>query len=113
MADDNTVTFQDAVEFMGTFGDKTHSCPFCESTKWMLSADTERDSTDDDEKTMTLFVPFGTSGELPSIISKGGVSVMAMECRSCGYLFLFSRERIAERLKKFRAGSGETSEGKV
>lgn len=112
MTSTTTVSFEDAVDFLGTFESKKHFCPFCKSSRWMLSADFEREGSDENEnKAISLFVPYGTSGDNPSILTQGGITLLAMECRECGYMNLFSRERIAERLKKFREQAGVPQEG--
>jgi|GEM_PF-5832520 len=112
MANQTTVTFEDAVNFLNTFENKTNVCPFCKTSKWVLSAEIVREAVNEGEaKSISLFIPFGTGGELPSILMEGGISIIAMECKACGYMHLFSKRGVYERLERIRQTEREAQEG--
>ncbi|HCA0861292.1 TPA: hypothetical protein MNI86_005441 [Klebsiella pneumoniae] len=108
MSERKLVEFQDFVEFLNSFDEKSHVCPFCKSSKWTLRTAAKK-NVDNEDVGVTLFLPLGTTSVPPSGLVSGGINFLVMSCNQCGYTNLFDHSFVLQRLNRVSQDKNDVS----
>ncbi|EMQ9923658.1 hypothetical protein ACMWRF_000413 [Enterobacter hormaechei] len=100
------VTYERFVEVIKDIGINI-VCPICKSENWIVHAETPRLVEGKDTFTSAV-IPFGTSGDFPTLLPKEGENFLILVCEDCGFSHFFHRDTFLAKIKRMHEKTGDT-----